>query len=51
MKRIKVISVFGTRPEAIKMAPVIKELEKRPEIDSVVAVTAQHRNSVRRSLT
>ncbi len=43
MKRIKVISVFGTRPEAIKMAPVIKELEKRPEIDSVVAVTAQHR--------
>lgn len=43
MKRIKVISVFGTRPEAIKMAPVIKELEKRPEIDSIVAVTAQHR--------
>lgn len=43
MERIKVITVFGTRPEAIKMAPVIKELEKRPEIDSVVAVTAQHR--------
>jgi len=36
--------IFGTRPEAIKLAPVIKELEKRPnEFDLVVAVTAQHR--------
>ena len=40
---IKVLSVFGTRPEAIKMAPVVKELEKREEIKSVVCVTAQHR--------
>ena len=40
---IKVMSVFGTRPEAIKMAPVVKELEKRPEIKSIVCVTAQHR--------
>ncbi len=41
---IKVLSVFGTRPEAIKMAPVIKELEMRSdEITSVVCVTAQHR--------
>ncbi|MBQ2659836.1 UDP-N-acetylglucosamine 2-epimerase (non-hydrolyzing) [Candidatus Saccharibacteria bacterium] len=41
---IKVLTVFGTRPEAIKMAPVIKELEKHPdEIKSVVCVTAQHR--------
>ena len=40
---IKVLSVFGTRPEAIKMAPLVKELEKRPEIESVVCVTAQHR--------
>ena len=40
---IKVMSVFGTRPEAIKMAPLIKELEKREEIESIVAVTAQHR--------
>lgn len=40
---IKVMSIFGTRPEAIKMAPLIKELEKRKEIESVVAVTAQHR--------
>lgn len=40
---IKVMSVFGTRPEAIKMAPVVKELERRPEIQSIVCVTAQHR--------
>jgi UDP-N-acetylglucosamine 2-epimerase (non-hydrolysing) len=41
---IKVLSVFGTRPEAIKMAPVVRELEKHPEkIKSLVCVTAQHR--------
>lgn len=40
---IRVMSVFGTRPEAIKMAPLVKELEKREEIESIVAVTAQHR--------
>lgn len=41
---LKVLSVFGTRPEAIKMAPLVKELEKYPEeIQSQVAVTAQHR--------
>ena len=40
---IKVLSIFGTRPEAIKMAPVVKELEKREEIKSIVCVTAQHR--------
>lgn len=40
----KVMSIFGTRPEAIKLAPVIKELEKYPEyFSSVVCVTAQHR--------
>ena len=43
MEKIKVMSVFGTRPEAIKMAPLIKELEKRDEIESIVCVTAQHR--------
>lgn len=37
------MSVFGTRPEAIKMAPLVKELEKTPEIESIVCVTAQHR--------
>ena len=42
MKRV--LSIFGTRPEAIKMAPVVKELESRDNIKSVVCVTAQHRN-------
>jgi len=40
---MKVLTIFGTRPEAIKLAPVIKELEKTPEISSRVCVTAQHR--------
>ena len=43
MKKIKVMTVFGTRPEAIKMAPLVKEIEKREELESIVAVTAQHR--------
>ncbi|SCM83538.1 UDP-N-acetyl glucosamine-2-epimerase [uncultured Sporomusa sp.] len=44
MSRIKVMTVFGTRPEAIKMAPVVLELAKHPEyITPVVTVTAQHR--------
>lgn len=43
MKKIKVMSIFGTRPEAIKMAPLVKELESREEIESIVCVTAQHR--------
>ncbi len=43
MTKIKVMTIFGTRPEAIKMAPLVKELEKRDEIESIVCVTAQHR--------
>lgn len=43
MKKIKVMTVFGTRPEAIKMAPLVKELKKREEIKCIVCVTAQHR--------
>lgn len=43
MSKIKVMSVFGTRPEAIKMAPLAIELAGREEIQSVVCVTAQHR--------
>lgn len=39
----KVLSIFGTRPEAIKMAPVVKALEANPDIQSLVCVTAQHR--------
>ncbi|MFK4392839.1 UDP-N-acetylglucosamine 2-epimerase (non-hydrolyzing) [Peribacillus frigoritolerans] len=43
-QRIKVMTVFGTRPEAIKMAPVVLELKKHPEeIETIVVVTAQHR--------
>lgn len=42
--RIKVMTIFGTRPEAIKMAPLVKELEKNSDkIESIVCVTAQHR--------
>ena len=40
---IKVMTIFGTRPEAIKMAPVVKELLKRDDIDTKVCLTAQHR--------
>jgi UDP-N-acetylglucosamine 2-epimerase len=43
MKKIKVMPIFGTRPDAIKMAPLVKELERSPYIDTVVCVTAQHR--------
>lgn len=43
MEKKKIITIFGTRPEAIKMAPLVKELEKREGIESKVCVTAQHR--------
>lgn len=43
MNKIKVMSVFGTRPEAIKMCPLALELSSRPEFESTVCVTAQHR--------
>jgi len=48
---IKVLSIFGTRPEAIKMAPLVKELESRKEIKSIVCVTAQHRQMLDQVLT
>lgn len=41
--KIKVMTVFGTRPEAIKMAPLVNELELNEKIESIVCVTAQHR--------
>ncbi len=40
---MKVLTVFGTRPEAIKMAPLVKKLNEEPEIESILCVTAQHR--------
>lgn len=43
MEKLRVMSVFGTRPEAIKMAPLVLELKKHPEIESICCVTAQHR--------
>ncbi|MEG0321221.1 MAG: UDP-N-acetylglucosamine 2-epimerase (non-hydrolyzing), partial [Oscillospiraceae bacterium] len=43
MKKIRVLSIFGTRPEAIKMAPLVKALAERPQFESLCCVTAQHR--------
>ncbi len=42
-EKLRVMLVFGTRPEAIKMCPLVLELKKRPEIETIVCVTAQHR--------
>lgn len=43
MNKLRVMSIFGTRPEAIKMAPLVKALEQNEQIESLVCVTAQHR--------
>lgn len=43
MKKIKVMTIFGTRPEAIKMAPLVNELKRDEDIEDIVCVTAQHR--------
>ena len=43
MKKLRVMSIFGTRPEAIKMAPLVQELRRRENLESVCCVTAQHR--------
>lgn len=43
MRKIKVMTIFGTRPETIKMAPLVKELKSRADIECTVCVTAQHR--------
>lgn len=48
---MKILSVFGTRPEAIKMAPLILEMRKRSGIESVVALTGQHRELLKSVLT
>jgi UDP-N-acetylglucosamine 2-epimerase (non-hydrolysing) len=49
--KIKVLSIIGTRPETIKMAPVIKALQSKPEFDPIVCVTAQHRQILDQVLT
>lgn len=48
---MKILSIFGTRPEAIKMAPVVRELENTEGIESYVCVTAQHREMLDQVLT
>lgn len=47
---MKVLTVFGTRPEAIKMCPVILELKKHPEINSITCLTGQHREMLQQVL-
>lgn len=51
VKQIKVMTVFGTRPEAIKMAPLVLELQRRPEFKEITVVTAQHRQMLDQVLT
>jgi len=48
---LRVLSVFGTRPEAVKMAPVVQELKRTPGAESFVCVTAQHREMLDQVLT
>ena len=47
---IRVMLVFGTRPEAIKMCPLVKELKKRDGIETTVCVTGQHRQMLKQVL-
>ncbi|XKH50388.1 UDP-N-acetylglucosamine 2-epimerase (non-hydrolyzing) [Chryseomicrobium palamuruense] len=51
MKKWKVMTIFGTRPEAIKMAPLVLELQKQQDMESIVAVSAQHRQMLDQVLT
>ena len=41
---MKILSIFGTRPEAIKLAPIIKKIEKNKKLIHISCITAQHRN-------
>ena len=50
MEQLKVLSIFGTRPEAIKMCPLVKELQKTPEIISKVCITGQHKHLLQQVL-
>ncbi|MBA4376197.1 MAG: UDP-N-acetylglucosamine 2-epimerase (non-hydrolyzing) [Anaerolinea sp.] len=51
MRDLRVLSIFGTRPEAVKMAPVVQALSATPGIESRVCVTAQHREMLDQVLT
>ena len=46
MKQVRVMTIFGTRPEAIKMAPLVKELGTREDIESICCVRAWSRSAV-----
>jgi hypothetical protein len=48
--KIKILSIFGTRPEAIKMAPLVKALAEEPGIDSRICVTGQHQSMLKQVL-
>lgn len=50
MRRKTVLSVFGTRPEAIKMCPLVKALKAEPAIESLVCTTGQHRELLRQAM-
>lgn len=51
MKRLRVVSVIGTRPEAIKLAPVVQELKRRSDVDSCLVSTGQHREMLNQALS
>lgn len=51
MNKLRAMIVFGTRPDAVKMAPLVKELEKYPQLEPIVCVTAQHRQMLDQVLT
>ena len=46
MSKLKAMLIFGTRPEAIKMAPLVRSLEKHPHLEPQICLTAQHREMV-----
>ena len=48
--KLKVALVFGTRPEAIKMAPLVTEIQSRKELEAITIVTAQHRQMLEQVL-
>jgi UDP-N-acetylglucosamine 2-epimerase (non-hydrolysing) len=50
MKKIKTMTIFGTRPEVIKLAPVISKLEESPNFDSILVTTGQHREMLGQAL-
>jgi len=47
MKKLKIMPIFGTRPDAIKMCPLIYELRRHEEFETVVCVTGQHREMLK----